>query len=222
MARPAAAPPETVQARILEAAESQLRRYGPDKLTVTDIAKECGMSHPNLYRFYSCKAAILNAVTTRWLSSAEDELRAVASGPGTPAERIEDFMVTLYRAKLRKVTADPELFRLYHGLVRTADGVLDTHIRNISGIAAGIVEEGVRTGDFPPDPSVDCIVRTVRDAAMGFYHPLVVEEVAAAGDAEERLRNIIRVLLDGFRARAATASPKQVVAAGLKDVACSR
>ncbi|WP_376097375.1 TetR/AcrR family transcriptional regulator [Roseomonas sp. CCTCC AB2023176] len=202
MPRPAAAPPEEMQARILKAAESQLRRYGPDKLTVTDIARECGMSHPNLYRFYSCKNAILSAVTGRWLGAVQEELRAVADRPGTAGERLEAFAIAYHRIKLSKVADDPEMFRLYHDLVQSAQDVLKGHMAAVCGIVASIIEDGVRDGEFPAGMPVATMTRIIRDAAMGFHHANLVREVAAAGQAEERLGNIIRMLVDGFRARA--------------------
>ena len=202
MPRPAAAPPEEMQARIMRAAESQLRRYGPDKLTVTDIAKESGMSHPNLYRFYSCKDAILQAVTRRWLAEAEDACRAAAAEPGTAGERMEAFLLTLHRLKLRKVTEDPETFRLYHALVRKNEGLLQAHMDALSEIGASITRDGVRDGEFP---SGICGIRTAgifRDAMVRFYHPLLVEETVEGGEAEERLRATVRLLVDGLRYRA--------------------
>lgn len=202
MPRPAAAPPEQMQARILQAAESQLRRYGPDKLTVTDIAKECGMSHPNLYRFYSCKAAILNAVTDRWLGEVQDALREVIARPGTAGERLEAFILAYHRIKLSKVGDDPEMFRLYQDIVRASEGTLKAHGDAICGIAATVIREGVRDGEFPADVPVESIVQVFRDAATAFHHASLVREMAAVGDGEERLRAVVRVLLDGFRARA--------------------
>lgn len=202
MPRPAAAPPEQMQARILQAAESQLRRYGPDKLTVTDIAKECGMSHPNLYRFYACKDAILQAVTRRWLEEVEEACRAAAAGPGTAGERMEAYLLTLHRQKYRKVSEDPETFRLYHALVRKNEGMLKAHMDILSNLAASITKDGIRDGDFPASACSEATARIFRDAMARFYHPLIVEETVEGGEAEERLRQIVRLLVDGLRYRA--------------------
>ena len=56
--------------RILEAAEEVLRRYGPAKANVVDVARALGVSHGSVYRHFPSKAALRDAVTERWL--AED------------------------------------------------------------------------------------------------------------------------------------------------------
>jgi AcrR family transcriptional regulator len=52
---------------ILDAAEQVLRRFGPDKTSVVDVAKVLKVSHGTLYRHFSSKVALREAVTERWL-----------------------------------------------------------------------------------------------------------------------------------------------------------
>ncbi len=44
--------------RILDAAEDVLRRYGPAKATVVDVARALGVSHGSVYRHFPSKAEI--------------------------------------------------------------------------------------------------------------------------------------------------------------------
>ncbi|MCC2101684.1 MAG: helix-turn-helix transcriptional regulator, partial [Hyphomicrobiales bacterium] len=46
-------------ARIMEAATTFLRRYGPRRATVVAIAESAGMSHANVYRYFPSKAALI-------------------------------------------------------------------------------------------------------------------------------------------------------------------
>ena len=65
---------ETLTAeRILVAAEEVLRRYGPAKANVVDVARALGVSHGSVYRHFPSKAALRDAVTERWLA---EHLRA--------------------------------------------------------------------------------------------------------------------------------------------------
>jgi AcrR family transcriptional regulator len=68
--------------RILEAAEEALRRYGPTKANVVDVARALGVSHGSVYRHFPSKAALRDAVTERWLSEISQPLEAVAAGRG--------------------------------------------------------------------------------------------------------------------------------------------
>ena len=54
--------------RILEAAEDVLRRFGPSKATVVDVARALGVSHGSVYRYFASKAELRDAVTQIWLS----------------------------------------------------------------------------------------------------------------------------------------------------------
>jgi AcrR family transcriptional regulator len=51
--------------QILEASEDVLRRFGPAKATVVDVARELGVSHGSVYRHFPSKAALRDAVAER-------------------------------------------------------------------------------------------------------------------------------------------------------------
>lgn len=68
-------------AGLLDAAETLLVREGPEALTTTRIAEEAGVSVGSLYRWFPDKAAIVDALTRRYLTEFEatvDELAAAA------------------------------------------------------------------------------------------------------------------------------------------------
>ena len=93
-------PTETLTSeRILEAAEEVLRRYGPAKANVVDVARALGVSHGSVYRHFGSKAALRDAVTDRWLSEISKPLAAVAAGKGTAPERIRRWLDLLVRGK---------------------------------------------------------------------------------------------------------------------------
>jgi len=58
--------------RILEASEDVLRRYGPAKATVVDVARELGVSHGSVYRRFPTKTALRDAVGERWLATVSE------------------------------------------------------------------------------------------------------------------------------------------------------
>ncbi len=70
---------ETLTAeRILEATEEVLRRHGPAKATVVDVARALGVSHGSVYRHFRTKAALREAVTKRWLDRTSEALDGIA------------------------------------------------------------------------------------------------------------------------------------------------
>ncbi|MEU8518221.1 TetR family transcriptional regulator [Streptomyces sp. NBC_01216] len=163
---------ETLTAeRILEATEEVLRRYGPAKATVVDVARVLGVSHGSVYRHFRTKAALREAVTERWLSRAEGALAEVTAATDRQAsEKLRDWLATLFAAKRRKAGEDPELFATYNVLIDENSGVVEEHIATLIGQVRTIVEEGAREAEFTAaDP--DATARAVFDATARFHDP---------------------------------------------------
>ncbi|WP_327236718.1 TetR family transcriptional regulator [Streptomyces sp. NBC_01317] len=168
---------ETLTAeRILEATEEVLRRYGPAKATVVDVARLLGVSHGSVYRHFRTKAALREAVTQRWLERTEITLEGItdATTPGG-AEKLRGWLLALFDAKRHKAGDDPELFATYNTLARENSGVTETHLSILTGQLTRIVEEGVRAGEFTaPDPQRVAVA--VFAATARFHDPTYAPE----------------------------------------------
>ncbi|MBT2383550.1 TetR family transcriptional regulator [Streptomyces sp. ISL-11] len=169
-------PPETLTpARILEATEDVLRRFGPAKATVVDVARALGVSHGSVYRHFGSKAALREAVTQRWLDRSHTALSAVADAEGPAEPRLREWLTALFAAKRRKAGDDPELFATYMVLVGENSGVVERHIETMIGQLAGIVENGVAQGELGAvDPVMTA--RAVWDATNRFHDPAYAAE----------------------------------------------
>ena len=104
--------------RILEASEDVLRRYGPAKATVVDVARELGVSHGSVYRHFPSKAALRDAVAERWLAAVSEPLAAIADEDGPAAERLRRWLDLLVSSKQDRARDDPELFATYVEIAR--------------------------------------------------------------------------------------------------------
>ncbi len=80
---------------ILAAATGLFMRYGPIKTSMADIARELGMSPPNLYNFYPSRDAILEAIGRRDLITLQQDITdAIARTSGDWARIAVIFMST--------------------------------------------------------------------------------------------------------------------------------
>lgn len=166
--------------RILEATEDVLRRFGPAKATVVDVARALGVSHGSVYRHFGSKAALREAVTERWLDQSHAELSAIAEAEGPAAPRLRAWLTALFAAKRRKAGDDPELFATYMVLVGENSGTVDRHIATMLGQIASVVESGVRQGEFSAtDPAATA--RAVWDATNRFHDPAYAAEWGREG-----------------------------------------
>jgi len=161
--------------RILEAAEDVLRRFGPAKATVVDVARALGVSHGSVYRHFPSKAALRDAVTERWLARVSVPLAAVADEDGPAPERLRRWLDLLVASKRRMAREDPELFATYNELASEAREVVRAHVDTLVAQLAGIVADGVARGELQAgDPAA--AGRAVFDATARFHNPVHAPE----------------------------------------------
>ena len=185
--------------RVLEAAEDVLRRYGPDKATVVDVARALGVSHGSVYRHFASKAELRDAVAERWLRRVSQPLAEVAAGDEPAPQRLRRGLELLLSTKRSKVQDDPELFATYMQLAAGARDVVAAHVEELAGQLGRIVADGVERGELQTDdPSA--AGRAVLDATARFHNPA---NAAAWSDPgiDEAFERVWALLLNGLRPR---------------------
>src|SRR4051812_27874324 len=134
--------------RILEAAEETLRRFGPAKTTVVDVARALGVSHGSVYRHFPTKADLRDAVVDRWLRRMHPALEAVADGPGSAPERLRLLLWTLAETKWNRAQDDPEFFAAFAELEEDVRTPVVAHVDFVVAQLKKIVVEGVARGEI--------------------------------------------------------------------------
>ena len=170
-------PADLTQERILEAAEDVLRRYGPAKATVVDVARVLGVSHGSVYRHFPSKAALRDAVAERWLARMMLPLAAVAEEDGPAPERLHRWLGALVSGKRRKVLDDPELFAAYHLLAIETREVVEAHVAALTSQVTRIIADGQMQGVFAVSDPV-ASAQAVLSATARFHHPVHASEWA--------------------------------------------
>ncbi|GGN55973.1 TetR family transcriptional regulator [Streptomyces albiflavescens] len=190
---------ETLTAeRILEATEEVLRRHGPAKATVVDVARALGVSHGSVYRHFRTKTALREAVTQRWLDRTCQALAGTAAEDRDPEARLRDWIRGLAEAKRRKAADDPELFATYGVLAGENREVVAAHLVDLIAQLTSIVEAGVATGAFTtPDP--EATARAVFEATSSFHDPRHATEWQRPG-IDEEFTTLVDLLVRGLRA----------------------
>jgi AcrR family transcriptional regulator len=155
---------------ILDAAEQVLRRFGPAKTTVVDVARALDVSHGTVYRHFASKTALRDAVTERWLDRLSAPLAGVVTRRGKAVNRLRAWLELLAATKQGMAREDPELFATFHVLTSESREVVADHLVRLSGQLSAIVASGVETGEFAPcDP--DRVGWAVLQATARFHHP---------------------------------------------------
>jgi AcrR family transcriptional regulator len=156
--------------RILEASEDVLRRYGPAKATVVDVARELGVSHGSVYRHFPTKAALRDAVAERWLAAVSEPLAEIANEDGPATERLRRWLDVLVSSKQDRARDDPELFATYAEIAGESRRVITEHVDRLVAQLARIIADGVEKRAFAATDA-QAAGRAVFDATARFHNP---------------------------------------------------
>jgi AcrR family transcriptional regulator len=146
--------------QILDAAEDVLRRYGPAKANVVDVARALNVSHGSVYRHFPSKAALREAVAERFLDSVSEPLEGITDA--------REWFDTLIATKRARALDDPELFATYVTLARESGDVVRRHVDHLIAQLTSI------TGD-------ERTARALFDATARFHDPRHADEWSAPG-----------------------------------------
>ncbi|MBB4930029.1 AcrR family transcriptional regulator [Lipingzhangella halophila] len=136
--------------RILEAVASLTRSQGIDRISLTDVASEAGITRTALYNYFPDKASLLLAftehVTTRFVERYRRELPSDASA----AERLSAFV----RFQLHGLVEHPHpaAAELGASLGPDAYQALADHVAPMQHLLAEIVRQGAANGEFDAVP----------------------------------------------------------------------
>ena len=184
--------------RILDATEEVLRRYGPTKANVADVARALRVSPGSIYRHFPSKVALREAVTRHWLDRIHAGLRTIADENGPAPERLERWMRTLFEAKRDYAVREPELFGTYMTLVSEFGYVETEHLAALIDQLTQIIESGVERGEYGVVDAT-ATARTVLWCTTRFNHPLLAGEWEQP-DMEEELHATMALLNAGLAA----------------------
>lgn len=166
---------DEIRDKAIDATLARMREVGFEKVRLTDIAKELRVSHAALYSHFKDKSDLLDAVSERWLTSLDAKLEAICRKPKDPGEKIRAWALALHRAKVDKVSHDPELYRAFDAAAEVSKPFVKRHLetmhRQLSGLVKeAIAEKGLRGAD------AESMTRILLEGTAGFHHPRLVAQ----------------------------------------------
>lgn len=190
---------DSVRDRILDATVDVLRRHGPAKTGVVDVARALDMSHSNVYKHFASKSALFDAVAERWLTTVMAPLSKITADKKTPApKRLKLWMRTLAEIKRKKVLEDPELFAVYSSITRDAHDVVAAHVTHLQDEIAEILGDGVRAGAWKVG-DLKKASGVLLSATARFHHPAMVALDEGQSDLKQ-LDELTDLLIAGLSA----------------------
>lgn len=193
--------PDDTRARIVESAEMLFRRMGFAKTAVADIAADLRMSPANIYRFFSSKHAIVEAICQRCLLELEEKAWAVAHSPGPASQRIEQLVIEIVNYHKDNLLSERRVHDMVIVAIEHSWDVIRAHKQVIRMIMERILREGIAAGEFEPvDPSETA--RLIMRSLVVLMHPVLIAQCLEDDeDLETEARTAVRFLLRSITPR---------------------
>jgi AcrR family transcriptional regulator len=188
--------------RILDATERLLARYGYQKTTMDDLAREAGISKRTIYLHFTNKEEVALSSIDRIVARLTDRLREIA-GDGRPAaERLRDMLIerVLYRFDAVRdyyQSLDDLFASLRPAYMARRSRYFDEEAR----ILARVLKDGKRSGELAGDD----LERTAHAMLLAtnslLPSSLTARELGKREEVKQRALKVAELLLSGVRRR---------------------
>jgi len=160
-----------VRSQILDAARERFTRYGFGKTTMAEIARDCGMSAANLYRYFENKHDIGAAMTRRCLGEKATALKEVVDNPEYSAPgKIRQFILANLRYTHNEWSSQPHMSELVDAITGARPDLVSQYMAQTRGLLKQIIDEGVARGEFAVEDS-RATAESVMAATFLFDYP---------------------------------------------------
>ena len=165
--------------RILNKADELFHRVGFYKTTVADIARELEMSPANIYKFFSSKEALVQAVADWNLNQFKAAISEALKEGKTSSAKLKVLATTIYQFHKNKFRSDHEMYRL---MVAAHDQQWPCVVEFkafLRRTLSEIIEEGLDAEEFSHlDASIEAEV--LFDSLTWIINPLLMFELKNA------------------------------------------
>ena len=187
---------EDIREKAIDATIERIRQLGFEKVRLTDIARELHVSHAALYAHFKDKSDLLDAVSERWLLELDNKLEAICRRKKTPVERIHAWAFALHRAKVEKVSRDPELYRAFDAAAEISKPFVERHMDTMFRQLSGLVREAIEAAGLnKADPRL--MTKVILESTSAFHHPRLVAQ--HLGEKREKLMSkVLDSILGGL------------------------
>jgi AcrR family transcriptional regulator len=125
--------------KIFSVTEETIMRKGVEKTTLSDIAKELGVTHAAFYKHYKNKEDLLQQLALRWLETTSKELLEWAAPKGvSSAVALHDWLWLLATTKKKLYHDDKRMFRLYTDYLERTQILVKDHLKQLAEKAESI------------------------------------------------------------------------------------
>jgi len=171
------------------------RRLGFAKTAVADIAAELRMSPANVYRFFSSKNAIVEAICQRCLRELEESCWRIARDRGSAAIRMQRLVHEILAYHQDNLLTEQRVNDIVLVALEHSWAVIRAHKATLGAIVEMILRDGISSGEFDAVDARETALLMLRSLVV-FTHPVLIAQCLQDGiDLEAEARASVDFLL---------------------------
>lgn len=182
--------------RAVEKARARVQRDGFDTLRLSDVARDLGVTHAALYKYFTDKQDLIDAINVQWMDEINSELQAICNHDESATFRIQQWFLTLYEMRRDKVLKNA---REYASYIRTEElrrpcAQQDALQRKEQLV--GLVQAAMDTGQIRQGDSRS-VAGLLLSATDHFIHPAFIASHVLE-DKKNDFKQLLHVLIRGL------------------------
>lgn len=189
--------PDETRQRILDAAGERFQQYGYNKTTMAEIAKDCGMSAANLYRYFENKLAIGASLACNCLDEGVEKLKeTVLDKQVPPSDRLHQFILSMFEHTYSNWSETPRMNEMVTAICHERTDIVDQHVQQKQALLITLIKEGNQAGEFAvadPEVTAEAILTASTLFGVPLLMPLFTREAF-----ERKAENLTTLLLNGI------------------------
>jgi len=183
--------------QILNAAMERILHYGYAKTTMSEIAKDCGMSAGNIYRFFASKLDIAEAMARKFNAEMYQAYASIAREKKPAAERLRTFFEYGMTSTYEAIEAKAKILELAEVLSEERPLYFNEQLAQERVYLVQVLEDGIREGVFRPIDRLDETAEFLQSALMKFRFPQLFS-VLTLPKLKRELTGVLDLLLAGL------------------------
>jgi AcrR family transcriptional regulator len=202
---PASAVQADTRENILDAIERLLARFGYQKTTMDDLAREAGIGKGTIYLYFPSKEEVALCSIDRVVQRVQQELQTIAASGGPAADRLREMLVQRVLIRVDSVQAySQSLDDLFESLRPAYMARRSRYFAAETAIFAGVLTEGRREKEFSfSDPEATAHTLLLATNSLLPYS-LSVRELGKRAEIARNIERLADLLLNGLLRREAS------------------
>lgn len=171
-----------VRTQIVEAAAEHFSRYGYEKTTVSDLAKEIGFSKAYIYKFFDSKQAIGEVVCTNCLNAILEAINEATQDAPTASERFRRMFKAAVEASVHLFFHDRKLYDIAASAAGEEWQAVAAYQDQVKKIILQILREGREAGEFERKTPIDETTNAIYLVMLPYMNPLLLQHNLSLAD----------------------------------------